>query len=314
MIISASRRTDIPAYYSDWFFNRIKEGFVLVRNPMNFHKVGKVRLSPEVVDGIVFWTKNPVPMMDRLDEIGDYPYYFQFTLTSYGKDVEPNVPSKNEVIIPAFQKLSRKIGRDRVVWRYDPIFLSESYTIDYHCRYFGALAERLHEYTDRCTLSFIDHYRKTERNARPLGIIKATLEQKLELMGRFSAIAAKYDLKLDACAEEIELEQFGIARASCIDKARLERIGGYALNIGRDRNQRPECRCAESIDIGMYDTCKNGCLYCYANYSPKAARENFSKHDANSPLLCGELTEGDVVRERPAASCRSCQMNLFSDV
>ena len=116
MIISASRRTDIPAYYSDWFFNRIKEGFVLVRNPMNFHKVGKVRLSPEVVDGIVFWTKNPVPMMDRLDEIGDYPYYFQFTLTSYGKDVEPNVPSKNEVIIPAFQKLSRKIGRDRVVW------------------------------------------------------------------------------------------------------------------------------------------------------------------------------------------------------
>ena len=313
MIISASRRTDIPAYYSDWFFNRIKEGFALVRNPMNTHQVSKVLLTPEVVDGFVFWTKNPVPMMDRLDEIKDYPYYFQFTVNAYGKDVEPNVPSKNEIIIPAFQKLSRKIGRDRVIWRYDPIFLSENYTIDYHCKYFEALAKKLHMCTDKCTLSFIDHYRKTERSTKPLNTINTTLQQKLELMGRFSDIAKKYGLKPDTCAEDIDLEMFGITHAHCIDKARLESIGGYKLNIGRDRNQRPECGCAESIDIGMYDTCKNGCLYCYANHSAKTVLENFEKHDVDSPLLCGELTENDVVKERPVASCRSCQMNLFSD-
>ena len=134
MIISASRRTDIPTYYSDWFYSRIKDGFVLVRNPMNIHQVSKISLSSDVVDGIVFWTKNPIPMMTKLDEIKDYSYYFQFTLNAYGKDVEPNVPSKNEIIIPAFQKLSQKMGKDKVVWRYDPIFFNENYTMDYHCK------------------------------------------------------------------------------------------------------------------------------------------------------------------------------------
>jgi len=312
LIISASRRTDIPAYFSDWFLSRIKEGFVLVRNPMNFRQVSRIRLSPKVVDGIVFWTKNPIPMMERLDEIRDYPYYFQFTVNAYGKDVETNVPSKNDLIIPAFQRLSRKIGRDRVVWRYDPIFLSEKYTIDYHCKYFEALAKKLHNYTDKCTLSFIDYYRKTERNIKALNSAPATLEQKLELMERFSLIAANYGLKLDTCAEGIDLAKFGIGRACCIDKSRLESIGGYALNVGKDKNQRPECGCVESIDIGMYNSCRNGCLYCYANHSEKAVRENLRKHDPSSPLLCGELTEDDILRERPVASCRDCQTNLFS--
>lgn len=123
MIISASRRTDIPAYYSDWLFNRLKEEYVLVRNPMNIHQIGKINLSPDVVDGIVFWTKNPIPMMNRLSELKRYNYYFQFALTAHDRDVEPNIPSKNDIIIPAFQQLSRLIGREKVIWRYDPIFL-----------------------------------------------------------------------------------------------------------------------------------------------------------------------------------------------
>ena len=124
MIISASRRTDIPAFYAEWFFNRIKEGYVLVRNPMNYHQVSKISLSPAVVDGIVFWTKNPLPMMTRLDELREYPYYFQFTLTPYGKEMEPGLPSKKAVLIPVFRELSRKLGPDRLVWRYDPILLN----------------------------------------------------------------------------------------------------------------------------------------------------------------------------------------------
>ena len=157
MIISASRRTDIPTYYFEWFFNRINDGYVCVRNPMNIHQISKVSLSPEVVDGIVFWTKNPIPMMKRLHELDSrYMYYFQFTLNSYGKDVEANIPSKNDVIIPAFQDLSRMIGAERVIWRYDPIMLTDKYTIDYHVEYFEKIAKRLSGYTKKCIISFVD--------------------------------------------------------------------------------------------------------------------------------------------------------------
>ncbi len=314
MIISASRRTDIPTYYSDWFYSRIKDGFVLVRNPMNIHQVSKISLSSDVVDGIVFWTKNPIPMMTKLDEIKDYSYYFQFTLNAYGKDVEPNVPSKNEIIIPAFQKLSQKIGKDKVVWRYDPIFFNENYTMEYHCKYFEALANKLYKYTDKCTVSFIDYYRNTERNTKPLNIVNASLEQKLELMEKFSVIASNYGLPIDTCAEGIDLSKFGITHAHCIDKERLEIIGGYPLDVEKDKNQRLECGCIASIDIGMYNTCKNGCLYCYANYSAKTVHNNFGKHNVNSPLICGELTEEDIVKERPATSFKNCQMNLFKEI
>lgn len=159
MILSVSRRTDIPAFYSDWFFNRIKEGYVCVRSPINAHQISRIELSPEAIDGIVFWTKNPLPMLSKLKEIADFPYYFQFTLNAYGRDIEPRVPSKSNVLISAFQQLSKRIGKERVLWRYDPIFFSEQYTMDYHCKYFRLLAERLEAYTQLCTISFLDEYK-----------------------------------------------------------------------------------------------------------------------------------------------------------
>ncbi len=313
MIISASRRTDIPTYYSDWFFHRIKESYVLVRNPMNIHQVSKIDLSPEVIDGIVFWTKNPIPMIERLDEISQYPYYFQFTLNAYGKDVEPNVPSKNDIIIPAFQNLSKKIGKERVVWRYDPIFFNEKYTMDYHCIYFELLASKLHLFTEKCTISFVDCYRNTERNMKPLNINDISIEQKIELMGKLSTIARNYGLLLDTCAESVDLQKFGIIPAHCIDKGRLEKIGGYTLLLEKDKNQRMECGCISSIDIGMYNTCKNGCLYCYANYSHKSVQTNCGKYRSNSPLICGEIKEGDIISERVMKSCKNCQVSLFQN-
>ena len=311
MIISASRRTDIPTYYADWLFNRLKEEYVLVRNPMNIHQIGKISLAPEVVDGIVFWTKNPIPLLDRLSELDKYNYYFQFTLNAYGKDVEPNIPSKNDVIIPAFQQLSKIIGRERIIWRYDPIFFNEYYTMEYHCKYFRMLAERLGPYTEKCTVSFLDLYRNTARNTKPLNIQPETREQQIEIMQRFLKIADEYGLYIDTCAEEIDLEKFGIAHAHCIDKKRFEQIGKYKLSVEKDPNQRPECGCIASIDIGTYNTCKNGCLYCYANYSHNTVVKNTQLHNPLSPLLFGEVGPDDTIKERKVKSCKDCQFTLF---
>ena len=312
MIISASRRTDIPTYYSDWFFNRLKAGYVLVRNPMNYHQISRITLSPDTIDGIVFWTKNPVPMLPHLPELEGYNYYFQFTVTAYGKDAEPNIPSKNTVIIPAFQQLSKMIGRERVIWRYDPIFLNAKYTMEYHCRCFRALAARLGEYTEKCTVSFLDLYRNTVKNTKPLNILPETKEQQIELMQKFSEIARKYGICIDTCSEAIDFDWLGITHACCIDKERFERIGKCKLDVEKDHSQRPECGCVASIDIGTYNTCKNGCLYCYANYSHDAVKRNMQGHDPLSPLLFGEVGPQDTIHERKLVSFKRSQIT-FSD-
>lgn len=311
MIISASRRTDIPSYYSEWFYNRIKDGYVYVRNPMNYHHISKISLSPDVVDGIVFWTKNPAPMLERLDELNDYTYYFQFTLNSYSTDVETNVPSKNDIVIPAFQKLSSKIGKNRVVWRYDPILINEKYTTDYHIKYFQLLVDKLAGYTEKCTVSFIDLYKNTQRNVAPLNITPLSNQQIEELMGALVEIAHNAGICIDTCAEEIDLSKLGISHAQCIDKERFERIGQYHLDVEKDKNQRTVCGCMASMDIGSYNTCKNGCLYCYANYSQKTVQNNSSQHNPQSPLLFGTVTDDDVVKPRLMHSCKNCQVTLF---
>lgn len=310
MIISASRRTDIPTYYSAWFFNRLREGYVLVRNPLNIHQVSKISLDPDVIDGIVFWTKNPIPMLDKLDWLKDYVYYFQFTLTSYGKDVETGIPSKKDVIIPAFQRLSDAIGPDRVIWRYDPIFLSETYTMDYHIRYFEEIARKLSPYTRKCTISFIDMYRKTQKNVAGLSMREFPVQLQDELAGKLAEIAHSYGLDIETCSEGIDLEKYGIHHARCIDDRLFAKLIGCSLNAGKDKNQRAECGCIESIDIGAYNTCKNGCLYCYANYSNAAVITNAGKHDPNSPLLFGSLGPEDMVSEKKMVSYKDYQISL----
>ena len=306
MIISASRRTDIPSYYSDWFFRRLDAGFVCTRNPMNPNQVSRISLSSDVVDGIVFWTKNPTPMLDKLHLLNGYPYYFQFTLNAYGKDLEAGIPSKNDVIIPAFQKLSQQIGPERIIWRYDPIILTPKYTTEYHVHYFEELAKRLSGHSRKCVISFVDLYHHLGKQFSPLG------ENEIyELAGRFSDIASKYDLKLETCAETIDLSQFGIGHGHCIDGELLERIIGQSLSLSKDKNQREECGCMASIDIGMYDSCLNGCKYCYANHSAAAVQRNFKLHDPSSALLYGTIGPDDIVKNRAMESCKIQQMNLF---
>lgn len=311
MIISASRRTDIPSWYLEWMLNRLKEKYVLVRNPMNYHQVSKIDLSPDVVDAIVFWTKNPTPMLSHLEELKDYTYYFQFTLSAYGPDVERNLPSKNKIIIPAFQKLSQEIGKEKVIWRYDPIFFCEQYSMEYHCRYFKVLASKLADYTEKCTVSFMDLYRNTEKNFKHLKLIKDTNEMQLELLQRFVEIAGEYGIYIDTCAEAGDFHEVGVEHAHCIDRERIERIGGFKLNVDKDINQRAECGCAASIDIGAYNTCKNGCLYCYANYNESTVAGNFKMHNPEAPLLSGEIDGSDVIKDRKVKSFINPQMSLF---
>jgi hypothetical protein len=312
MIISASRRTDIPTYYSDWLYNRIKEGCVFVRNPMNIHQISRIKLTPDVVDGIVFWTKNPIPMLARLNELKDYMYYFQFTISPYGKDVEPNIPDKNKVILPVFKKLSETIGPDRVVWRYDPILISERYSLEYHIRAFGKIAAELHDYAKKVTISFIDEdYRGVKNNIKELALLPFPMETQMELSSKLAEIAHGCGLAIDTCAEEIDLQKYGIEHARCIDDRLFSKLLCCSLKINKDKTQRLECGCVASIDIGMYNTCRNGCRYCYANYSKSAVEGNFNKHNPLSPLISGEVGDNDKINDREVKSYRDMQKRLF---
>ena len=311
MILSVSRRTDIPAFYSEWFFERLKEGFVYTRNPMNPKQISRLELSPETIDCIVFWTKNPKPMLSRLSELESYSYYFQFTLTSYGTDVEANVPHKREVMIPVFQKLSSEIGSKRVIWRYDPILFTKRYTPEYHVKAFRQMAEALRGYTEKCVISFVDTYAKNRKQMEKLGVYELPKAELEAFAKELCDIARENGMVMASCAEQIDLEHCGIVHNACIDKKLIEEIIGCKLKGARDKNQRGECGCMESIDIGTYHTCGNGCVYCYANHSEAQVKESLRKYDVHSPVLCGKIGEEDKVTERRVVSLREEQFSLF---
>ena len=273
MIISASRRTDIPAFYADWLLARIGEGFVDVRNPMNAAQIRRVSLRPEDVDCFVFWTKDPAPMLPLLSRLKNYDYYFQFTLNGYGTDMEPRVPLL-AARIDTFKRLSDEIGPARVVWRYDPIVLTPEYGAQFHIDTFSRIAGALSERVERITVSFIDYYPKIAKNWRRLQMREPAPDD-VELIARAMAVsAAENGMAAQSCAEKLNLAPYGILPGACVDPALIERITGRVLPARRAKSQRPLCGCAESADIGAYDSCAHGCAYCYANRSdlraPKA--------------------------------------------
>ncbi len=305
MILSASRRTDIPNYYSDWFIRRIQEGFLYVRNPMNAHQVSRIDLSPDVVDCIVFWTKNPANMLDKLACLQNYVYYFQFTLTGYGRDVEPNLPDKREELIPTFRRLSEKIGKEKVIWRYDPILLNERYSMDYHIKAFEKIAGKLAGYTEKAVISFVDFYSKTQRNTRELGIRQMTKEEMISLAEKMAQIASGYHFSMETCAEQIDLQEAGIRHGSCINQELIERLSGCKLSAKKDKNQREACGCLESVDVGAYNTCLNGCKYCYANFNDNKVRDHVKLYDPDAALLCGTISADDRITDREMKGLRS---------
>lgn len=295
MIISASRRTDIPAFYSDWLLNRLNAGYVLTRNPFNNSQVSKIPLSTDVVDCIVFWTKNPRNMFDKLnilDELG-YKYYFQFTLTPYDKTIERGLHDKEE-IIKTFCELSGRLGKEKVLWRYDPIILNDKYDIDYHKRQFEKLCSKLHNKTSSCTISFVDMYAKLK-----MDILREINEREmLELCGFIASTAKSCGIQVKSCCEKLDFSMLGVEKAHCIDRNVIEKVCGYSLDIKKDKSQRTDCGCYESIDIGAYNTCRHGCVYCYANYSSISVENNCMRHDVNGELLVGKTGEEENIRTR----------------
>ena len=300
MILSVSRRTDIPAFFPAWFMGRVREGFVLTRNPMNHAQVCRISLSPETIDGIVFWTKNPAPLLPYLDEIGaKFPFYFQFTLNAYGRDAEPNVPPAAERL-ETLRTLSGKIGRERVVWRYDPVLLSPSYDTAWHIARFAELAREIAPYAGRCVFSFLDFYPKIAKRLRAIDG-RVCDEAEMRVMAEaFAATAKTHALPISACAEPLDFSAYGVERGRCVDPERIGRLTGRTISAAKDKNQRPTCGCAASVDVGAYNTCRHGCRYCYANFSPESTAARVALHDEASPLLVGHLEDGDKVKERKA--------------
>jgi hypothetical protein len=310
MIISASRRTDIPAFFMEWFLKRIDEGFVFVRNPVNRGLISRIDLSPTVVDCIVFWSKNPAIMLNHLDRLKAYRYYLQFTITGYGQNLEPHVPPSQEAIA-TFIALSKLIGKERMIWRYDPIILTDECDIAFHASNVENIARQLQGKTSRCIISFVDMYKKTIRNMSAIPLSDITTDKMIALAIILGRIGSKYGLELTSCAEKTNLAACGIKHGKCIDDKLIEQITGFALHIGKDPTQRPECDCVTSVDIGAYNTCSHGCRYCYANDNQELVQRNYAKHDPESPLLFGEVDPNDRIHERKGFSCIEMQTPLL---
>ena len=308
MIINTGQRTDIPAFYSEWFVNRLREGFVLVRSPYDPGTVTRYRLDPEVVDLIGFCTKDPSPMLPHLELLRPYGQFWYVTITPYGREIEPGVPPKREVL-ESFLRLSEAVGPDRVGWRYDPVFVSADYPVERHIRAFEAMARTLSGATRTAVVSFIDLYAKTRRNFPE--VREVSREERLTLGRAFAETAARCGMTLRPCAEGDELARFGADCGGCMTVAMYERALGSRLRVPARAPARKECACYLGGDIGAYDTCGHLCRYCYANHDADAVRRNMARHDPASPLLVGHLRDTDRVREAKQESWTDGQLSLI---
>lgn len=312
MIISASRRTDIPAFYGQWLLNRLRQGQAMVRHPFNPGRVAQVCLAPERIDALVLWTKNPAPFMQRLGAIEDLGHQclFQYTLTPYGTDLEPHVPPL-AARIAAFQALADRIGPGRVLWRYDPILFTPVHSPAEHLRSFAALASQLHRHTRRCTVSLLALYAKCRRNLRAIELVQPREADLIAFAAELAAIARHYGLALSACCDGLLTGRCGLEASRCIDPGWLAAELGRPVADSRDRSQRPGCGCAVSVDIGAYNTCPHGCRYCYANSSAVAVARQTAEHQGDSPLLTGRLRGDETIIVKQGVPVRGQQLSLF---
>lgn len=296
MIISVSRRTDIPAFYTKWFINRIRAGYCTVPNPFNKNQISYISLKPEDVDVIVFWSRNPAPLIPYLEELNQrgYRYYFQFTVMNNPRFLDTKSPSLGSSI-RTFQKLANHIGSQRVVWRYDPIVLSDATDIDFHVKAYEKIAVLLSSYTHRSVISIVDGYAKNNKrlqeieNTYSLNILNVGSSQHIlsKLLPSLAEISRDNGMEVFSCAEETDFSSYGILSGKCIDDKYIEKVFNLSVNYKKDTAQREACGCVVSKDIGMYDTCLFGCQYCYATTNFKKSEENNRKHNFLSPSLIG---------------------------
>ena len=309
MILNTGSRTDIPAFYSEWFRNRIREGFVMARNPFYPEQVTRYRIDPDVVDLIAFCTKNPEPMLPYMDDLAPFLQFWFVTITPYGKETEPAVPDKMKVC-ESFRTLSEIVGKRCAGWRYDPVFLNDTYTAEYHLQAFEQLAAQLEGYTEQAVISFIDLYEKTKKNFP--GVREVPARERLALGKEMAGIAARHGMKLYTCLEGNDLAPYGVNTGGCMTKEVLEHAIGEELKVPAGLSPAREgCRCLLGSDIGAYNTCRHFCRYCYANYDRDAVLRNSALHDPDSPLLVGNLRKEDQVRDAKQVRYRTGQMILF---
>ena len=310
MIIQTGMRTDIPAFYSEWFMNRIKEGYVMVRNPYNPSVVTKYSLTPDVVDLLAFCTKNPGPMLKHINELKQFGMYWFVTITPYGEDIEPNVPDK-EKVMDDFITLSKLVGTECIGWRYDPIIVDQFHTPEWHIEKFAHMSKKLRGYTNTCVISFIDLYEKVKRNFPE--VREVTWDEKMHIGKTFVEIGKENGMVIKPCAEGKALGQFGADCSGCMTISMYKKALQYPLTVpARKLNQRNgQCACILGTDIGAYDTCGHLCRYCYANTDNRKVMDNMKKHDPHSPFLLGKSEENDVIHEAEQFSWKERQMRLF---
>jgi len=301
MVISASRRTDIPAFYSRWFANRIRAGYADVPNPFNPSQVRHVDLRPEAVDAIVFWTRNPRPLLAHLRQLDDggYNYYFLYTITGYPKLLEPNLPDIDHSV-DTFKELGDRIGPERVIWRYDPIVLSSITDPDFHRRNFERLASLLEGASRRVIISFVDFYKKTRSRLSHISSDNGIQWMQFDsenskhnhMLIDMRQIADASGISMQSCAEEYNLAACSITHGSCIDYCLINDLFKLDLRYKKDPSQRKSCLCGLSVDIGAYNTCGYNCQYCYANTSFEKASASLrminQESSALAPILSGE--------------------------
>ena len=291
MILNVSGRCDIVAFYTPWFINRYREGYVDVRNPFYNKQVSRIYFKD--VDLIVFCTKNPMPIISYISEI-KIPIIFHVTITPYHRDIEPGVYNKKS-IIEAVKKISKIIGKENLYIRYDPIFLSDKYNLSYHLKSFQRLCELLDGYTSHIIISFIDLYKNVKNNLKVLNLKPFEEDDYRKIGINFSMIAKKHNMTVQTCFEKPDLVQYGFIKKDCLD-----------FNLAYKKTNKTKfmkwkargCGCVEMVDIGAYNSCKQYCRYCYANYDENKVDDNYKNHYVNSSLLIGKLTNEDIIKVR----------------
>lgn len=300
MIINTGGRTDTVQFYTEWLLKRFEEGYVMSRNPLFPNKVARYELTPDKIDCVVFCSKDYRPILNDITKITErFNTYFHYTITAYGKDVEPRVPSI-EQSIETLKELSSIVGKQRIAWRYDPILLTEKYSIQTHLDTFERIAKEISSYVDRCIFGFVEMYVKLSVNMPE--IIPLTNEDMDKLSKGLGEISKRNGLTIQTCGTNGDYTKYGIQRSGCMTLEMLGKANGVEFKQLKHKGMRPGCSCIESRDIGAYDTCMNGCKYCYANTNPKKAFENVKMHDPNSPLLLGNVKETDIVNNSPQKS------------
>ena len=298
VIVSASRETDVPAFYADWLVHRLRDGWCAWKNPFN-GEVRKVSFSKTRM--IVFWSKNPKPMLDKLSEIealGFRQYYFQFTLNDYvSEGLEPNVPSVAERV-DVFRRLADRIGKERVIWRFDPLILTEKISIEVLLERISNIGQQLKGYTEKLVFSFIDiaAYRKVQKNLMGIGVREFSPDDQVKFTRGLAELNRAFGFELATCGELIDLRAYGIRHNKCVDDELMMRLfhddaelmdfigaeydmfnGWQIRKSKKDKGQRKACGCIVSKDIGAYNTCPHLCKYCYANFSDEVVMRNWRR-------------------------------------